>query len=49
MIDLRILALGAMALLMAAYGASTASGTGLAQKSAVAMHATRIDGFNLRH
>jgi hypothetical protein len=49
MIDFRILALGAMALLMAVYGASTASGTSLARKSVVAMHAPYIDGFDLRH
>lgn len=59
MIDFRILALGAMALLMAVYGASTASGRSLVRHPAVAEHqetrdvaahntTVHVDGFDLQ-
>ena len=59
MVDLRILALGAMALLMAIYGASSASGTSLQARTEMAMHRAaygnpyaahifHVDGFDLR-
>ena len=56
MIDLRILAVGAMALLMAAYGATTASGTNLKraaihrsvlQRHDAGKHDIHVDGFDL--